>query len=201
MARAALALHEATGDAALLDVAIRLANVARDRFGDGAGGFFTTAADAADVPGARPRTAADNATPYGPGLMAEVLARLYHLTGVPDWRERAAGVPRAFSGQTEQLSGMPTLLAAADLLEEAATVVVAGAPDAAAGLWRAALSAPDPAIVVVRIADPAGLPPDHPAHGKPVPVTGAAAYLCRRNRCGLPFAEPAALAQALRTRG
>ncbi len=47
-------------------------------------GYFTTAADAADLPlgaGARPRTPADNATPSGNGLMAEVLARLHHLTG------------------------------------------------------------------------------------------------------------------------
>ena len=58
--------------------------------------------------------------------MAEVLARLYHLTGESDWRGRAEAVLRAFSGLGDRLSAAPTLLAAADLLEEGATVVVAG---------------------------------------------------------------------------
>ena len=60
-------------------------------------------------------------------MMAEVLARLFHLTGDPDWRARADAVLSAFAGQPDQLAGMPTLLAAADLLEEAASVVIAGA--------------------------------------------------------------------------
>ncbi len=64
---------------------------------DAGGGYFTTAADAADLPlggAARPRSAADDATPAGNGLMAEVLARLYHLTGEPRWRDRAQAVLR-----------------------------------------------------------------------------------------------------------
>ncbi|HSU05977.1 MAG TPA: thioredoxin domain-containing protein, partial [Acetobacteraceae bacterium] len=81
MARATLALYESTGDFARLDQAIRLAEAALTHFSDGVGGFFTTADDASDVPLARPRTAADNATPAGNGLLAEVFARLWHLTG------------------------------------------------------------------------------------------------------------------------
>ena len=83
-------------------------------------GYYTTAADATDVPLARPRTAADNATPAGNGVMAEVFARLWHLTGDRAWRERAEALLRAFTGKPDQLAAMPTLLAAADLLEEAA---------------------------------------------------------------------------------
>ncbi|MGH7154842.1 MAG: thioredoxin domain-containing protein, partial [Acetobacteraceae bacterium] len=63
LARAALALHEATGDPVRLTQAMRLADAAMTHFRDGAGGFFTTADDATDVPLARPRTAADDATP------------------------------------------------------------------------------------------------------------------------------------------
>ena len=127
MARAALALHEATGDATYLAAAERLANAAQTAFADGHGGFYSTAVDASDVPLTRPRTAADNATPAGNGMMAEVLARLFHLTGDPDWRTRTSAVLTAFAGQPDQLAGMPTLLAAADLLEEATSVVIAGA--------------------------------------------------------------------------
>ena len=151
MARAALALYEATGESGYLAAAERLANAAQEAFGDAHGGFFTTAAGAADVPLSRPRSAADNATPSGNGMMAEVLGRLFHLTGDEGWRARAGAALRAFSGQPDQLSGMPTMLAAADLLEEGASVVVAGANSAA--LVAAALSAPDPAVVVLRAPD------------------------------------------------
>ena len=88
--------------------------------------------------------------------MAEVLSRLFHLTGDAGWRARADAALRAFSGQPDQLSGMPTLLAAADLLEEGASVVIVGGNSAA--LAEAALSAPDPAVVVLRAADSGSLP-------------------------------------------
>ena len=71
----------------------------RQRSPTGHGGFFTTAAGAADVPLARPRTAADNATPSGNGMMAEVLRRLFHLTG----DARLAG-PRRGGAQGVQLA-------------------------------------------------------------------------------------------------
>ena len=106
---------------------------------------------------------------------------------------------RAFSGQADQLSGMPTLLAAADLLEEGATVVIAGANSTP--LAEAALSAPDPAVMVLRAPDSGLLPVSHPAYGKAPPRPhGAAAYVCRRNVCGLPMTDAEALSQALRTR-
>jgi hypothetical protein len=201
MARAALALHEATGEPAYLARAIALADAAEAAFADGQGGFYTTAADATDVPLARPRTAADNATPAGNGLMAEVLARLYHLTGEPRWRGRAEALLRAFSGAPDQLSGMPSLLAAADLLAEGASVVIAGEPNAAAAMVAAALAAPDPAVVVLRAAAAGGVPEGHPAFGKTAGSEAAAAFVCRRQVCGLPVTDAASLAALLRSRG
>jgi uncharacterized protein YyaL (SSP411 family) len=198
MARAAVALYEATGEATYLATAQRLVNAAQAAFADGHGGFFKTAADAADVPLTRPRSAADDATPSGNGVMAEVLARLFHLTGDPVWRAQAQAVLTAFAGQSDQLAGMPTLLAAADLLEEAATVVIAGADPAA--LTQAALRAPDPAVVVLRAADTMALPARHPAFGKTAGSGRAVAFVCRGNVCGLPITHPVALSQALRTR-
>ena len=88
MARAALALFEATGERAYLDDAVALTREAQELFGDSDGSFFITARDAADVPGARPRHPHDGATPSGIGLIAEVLVRLFHLTGDDDWRGR-----------------------------------------------------------------------------------------------------------------
>ncbi len=202
MARAALALFEATGNPTRLAQAIRLADAALAHFSDGHGGFFTSAADATDVPLARPRTAGDNATPAGNGIMAEVFARLSHLTGDPVWRTRAEAVIRAFTGAEDQLAAMPTLLAAADLLEEATDVVIAGDPahPLARALAAAALAAPDPAVTLLRAPDPGGLPEGHPAHGKQAREAGAAAYVCRRGTCGLPITDPSALAAALARR-
>ena len=204
MARASLALFEATGEEPRLAEAIRLARVVEAAFPDGHGGYFTTAADAADVPLARPRTAADNATPAGNGLLAEVFARLWHLTGDATWRERSEALLRAFTGNPDQFAAMPTLLAAADLLEEAATVVIAGGDQVdppAKALAAAALACADPAVAVLRTPNPDLLPADHPAFGKSPPTAGAAAYLCRRNVCGLPVVEPEALSLALSARG
>jgi uncharacterized protein len=199
MARASLALFEATGDERRLEQAIRLARVAEAAFADGQGGFYTTAVDAVDVPLARPRTAADNATPAGNGLLAEVFARLWHLTGDAGWRDRAEALLRAFTGNPDQLAAMPTLLAAADLLEEAATVVVAG--ESAPTLMAAALAAPDPAVVVLRARDLDALPSNHPAFGKSAGAGVAAAYVCRRQICGLPISDARTLASALAARG
>jgi uncharacterized protein YyaL (SSP411 family) len=197
VARAALALFEATGEGRYLAVAERLASAAESEFADGHGGFFTTAASASDVPLTRPRTAADNATPAGNGIMAEVLARLFHLTGDATWRGRAEAVLKAFAGQTDQLVGMPSLLAAADLLEEGTSVViVGGGPDPFA---KAALAAPDLAVVVPRALDTSVLPTGHPTFGKTA-ARETVAYVCRRNVCSLPITSVAALTQRLSAR-
>jgi uncharacterized protein len=198
MARASLALFEATGEALRLAEAIRLARAAETAFTDAQGGYYTTAADASDVPLARPRTAADNATPAGNGLLAEVFARLWHLTGDRGWRERAEALLRAFTGKPDQLAAMPTLLAAADLLEEAATVVIAG--NAGQPLASVALAAADPAVVVLRASGLDALPADHPAFGKSAGAAGATVYVCRDNACGLPLVDRAALAEQIGTR-
>jgi uncharacterized protein len=202
MARGLLALFEAGGEPARLAAAVRLAAAAAG-FSDGVGGFFTTAADATDVPMTRPRTAADNATPAGVGVLAEVFARLWLLTGEVVWRERCEGVLRAFSGNPDQFAAMPSLLAAADLLEEGAAVVVVGDQSSAlAGeLAAVALRAADPAVVVLRVADAGALADGHPAFGKSAGKEGAAAFVCRRSVCGLPVVEATALAGTLAGRG
>ena len=205
MARAALALFEATGEPARLDQALALVAAAETWFADAGASYFLTAADAVDVPfGAegRPRNVADNATPAGNGMMAEVLARLYHLTGVPQWRSRAEALLRAFAGLGDSLSAAPGLLAAADLLNDGATVVIAGPPDhpATRALVAAALAAADPAICVLRAPDAGAVPPGHPAHGKLAPAGTPAAYICRDGTCEAPIGDAARLANRLRHR-
>jgi hypothetical protein len=202
MARAALALFETTGTSRYLEHALLLVRAAETYYSDGVGGFYTTASDAADVPLARPRTAADNATPAGTGIMADVYARLFHLTGDPTWRTRAEGVLRAFAADADRIAGMPGMLAAADLLAEAISVVVAGDPadPRAQALLDAALCAPDPAVVVLRATVADALPAEHPASGKGLVGDAPAAYICRRNMCGLPITDTGSLNMQLARR-
>ncbi len=198
MARALLALFEAGGATTRREQAIALVEQAIAHFADADGSFFTTADDATDVPAARPRSAGDGVSPSGNAMMAEVFARLWHLTGLPVWRSRAEAVIRAFTGAVDAVAGIPGLLAAADLLENAATVVVAGDPgdERTRALLAVALAAPDPATCVLR-ADGADLPPDHPAYGKTAPEGIPAAYLCRAGTCGLPVTGPEELHRLL----
>jgi uncharacterized protein YyaL (SSP411 family) len=199
MARAALALFEATGAPERLDQAIAHANAALAFYRDADGSFFMTAADAADVPGPRPRSATDGATPAGNGVMAEVFARLLHQTGDAAWRGHAESLLAAFSGDERMLASMPTLLAAAYLLEKATTVVITGDTESPAGasLVHVALAAPDPAVCVLRAPDTGRLAASHPAFGKSAGGE-AAAYVCRGAVCSLPVRSAAALRDALR---
>jgi uncharacterized protein len=195
LARAALALFEATGERSYLARAIALVDEARALFVDADGSFFITARDAADLPDVRPRHAQDGATPSGTGLMAEVLARLHHLTGEARWRRDCERLIRAFSGERDRLTHAPLLLAAADFLERAGVIVVAGESGGPRGeaLITVALAAPDPATCLLRTFDGSDWPEDSPGHGR-APVAGApAAYLCRGSACSLPVTTPDAL--------
>ena len=200
MARAALALFEASGAPADLDAARRFATEALDLFADGAGGVFLTARDAADVPGARPRNAQDGATPSGVGMLAETFARLWLLTGEPRWRDAGDALARAFSGAREGLGGSPLLLLAADMAERGGAIVIDGplSDPRASALADIALSAADPALCVLRL--DRSLWPDGPPRAdlptSPVP----AAMLCQGQTCSLPVSTPEALADLVKER-
>jgi uncharacterized protein YyaL (SSP411 family) len=193
MARAALGLFEASGEPADLEAARRLASEAIDLFGDGAGGFYLTAKDAADVPGARPRQTHDGATPSGIGLLAETFVRLWHLTDEARWAEAAEGLIRSVSGAPEGLGGSPLTLMSADMLARGGSIVIDGPLDdpAAKALASAALRAPDPSLTVLRLDRrlwPNGLPRDDlPRADAPI------AMLCQGQTCSLPVASPEAL--------
>ena len=197
MARAALSLFEATGEPDYLSAATRWAEAAQDLFGAEDGGFHLTARDAQDSLVMRPRPAHDGATPSGASVMAEVFARLHLLADEARWREAAERLIRAATGAREALAQNPLLLAAADLLERGAVVVVEGPLDdpGAAALAAAALAAPDPATCVLR------LDPERWPHGAPGarPSLGAvpAAIVCRGQTCSLPVTTADALRRLL----
>jgi hypothetical protein len=201
MARAALSLFEASGEPGDLEAARQLASEANDLFGDGAGGFYLTAKDAADVPGARPRQAHDGATPSGIGLLAETFVRLWHLTDEARWGEAAEGLIRSVSGLPEGLGGSPLTLMSADMLARGGSVVIDGPLDdpTARALAAVALRASDPSLTLLRLDRrlwQKGSPRDNlPRADKPI------AMLCRGQTCSLPVTTPEALDALIRERG
>jgi uncharacterized protein len=200
MARAALTLFEASGGPADLDAARALTSEALDLFGDGAGGVYLTAKDAADVPGARPRHAHDGATPSGVGLLAEVFARLWHMTDEARWREAAEGLICAFSGAPEGLGASPLLLMSADMLERGGSIVIDGPLDdpRARDLAAVALRAPDPSLTVLRL--DRRLWPNGSPRGDLPPASAPQAMLCQGQTCSLPVTALEALDVLLNAR-
>lgn len=196
MARAALALFEATGARAFLDDAAALAERARALFGMDDGGFSLVSREADDTPGARPRHARDNATPAGAAVLIETLARLWRLTGDDVWRTAAELGLAAMAPARAHWTLSPALLGAADAILQGRLIVVAGEPPDGT-LLRIARAAYDPSVAVLTTRNGADWPVGHPAHGR-APVDGApAAYLCENGACGLPMTDPKALTAAL----
>ena len=199
MAEAALALEEATGDSRYRRQALVWVETALAHFWDETnGGFFLTADDARDLV-VRPKHAQDNATPAGNGTMGMVLARLWHLSGEPRWREAAERSLAAFSGEMERsLFAYPGILLASALLEDALQLVIIGRRDAedTQALLRAAEGG-RPDLVLQVLEDTSVLPAGHPAAGKEALAGRATAFLCRGVTCSLPMTEPESLTRAL----
>jgi len=199
MARAALVLLGVTGKADYLAHAQAWVKTADAHYWDADGkGYFLGADDTADVI-ARSKPVHDNAVPSGNGIMAEVLARLYHLTGDAAVRDRADVLFHAVAAkETRQLIHQPTLLGAFELLETGQQVVIVGDDDPATyKLCRAVFDAGLVNRTIARVAPGAELPAGHPAHGKGLVKGRPAAYVCAGRTCGLPVTDAAALARDL----
>lgn len=181
MARAALSIHEITAEPAFLQHATIWTETALTLFWDEEeGGFYLTAHDTSDLP-VRAKPYHDGATPSGNGVMLEVLARLYHLSGETRWQEYAAQTLKAFAGALpRQHQGMTGLLSSAELLDNALLVTVHGAahaPDTDALVGTLLnLSLPDR---IFRFQD---------ANDGP-----AFATICRHRHCSPPIHDPDAL--------
>ena len=200
MSQAALALFEATGDAAYVDQAKAWTAVADNHYWDEAnGGYFFTADDAETLI-VRTKSIYDNAVPSGNGLMLGVLTRLFFLTGERDYGARAEAVASAFSGElARNFFPLATYLNNIDLIRSIQQVVIVGPSEAAetGQLVRAVLDRSLTNRVLVRLEPNETLPDNHPAAGKGMLDGRPAAYVCVGMTCQAPVTEPAALAEAL----
>jgi hypothetical protein len=196
LCRAALALYEATGDAAYLTQAEAWLAIVEGQHADPAGpGYFFTAADTPTLI-TRRKDANDHATPAGNGVLVSVFARLFYVTGKDDYRVRADRLIGAFSGEIQtNFFPLSSLLNGAELLQSAVQIVLLGDPaDAATGALADALRHVSlPNRIVIRLRPGQALPPGHPAAGKTLVGGAPTAYVCRGMTCSPPITDAAAL--------
>jgi uncharacterized protein YyaL (SSP411 family) len=204
MADAALALHEASGDAVLIERACAWVAVADRHYWDAKAGGYHFTADDAEALIVRTKTAIDNATPSGNGTMVGVNARLWLLTGQETYRDRAEAICAAFADDVVQNPlAHGVLLLNMDLLNLPVQVVIVGerGDTVTQTLLAAVHKAGRHDLVLQLVADGQTLPEGHPAAGKGAVEGRPTAYVCTGPVCSLPVHEPEALAGLLAEAG
>jgi len=201
MIRAALALHETTGEGSFLRQAITWQDLLDRHYADAAhGGYYLTADDAEGLI-VRPHATIDDAIPNHNGMIAQNLVRLAVLGGEERWRTKtdalfAALLPRA----VENVFGHLSLLNALDLHLTGAEIVVVGDGAEADALVTAARRLPHATTIVLHTPRAELLPQQHLARAKADSVSGAAAFVCRQQSCSLPVTTAQALIELVAER-
>ena len=185
-----------------LQTAVHCADRLLQDFRDEAsGGFFFTGRRGETLV-ARTCDLHDGAVPAGNSVAAELLFRLWALTGQDEYRQAAQGVlDRFLPGALRQPYGASHLLAVAGRAARGwKTVVIIGEREAAAALSRAALDVYDPANSVIVLPEGIGDSTWEPEaiRGKKAPAQGAWAYVCEGSTCSLAIEGAEELRVALR---
>jgi uncharacterized protein len=185
MMRAALALHEATGEGAFLDDAQRRRDVLlRDYLVMETGLVAMTAKDA-DRLVVRPQPSNDDAVPNANGVFAEALVRLAAITGDGEDRQIAEDALATLVGVARSAPvGHCSILNALDLHLRGLSIVVTG--DEAGELRDAALRLPYLERSVCAPSDAGALGEGHPARPQALAGRGPRALVCAGMRCSLP---------------
>jgi uncharacterized protein len=200
MARAALALWEATSDGRYLARAQAWVHVLNEHFWDAQNGGYFYTPDDSDPLIVRSRVVFDQSTPSANGAMVSVLSRLHFTTADNLHRDRANALIQAFSGEVNRgFLSMGSYLNGLDVAMTALQIVIVGQMDnpkthelANAVLGR---SLPNRTLMVV---DPRqSLPAGHPAAGKTMQNGQPTAYVCQRTTCSAPISNPVTLSQVL----
>ena len=200
MIRAALALHEATGEGSFLEHAIAWQGALERHYADPAGGFYITADDAEGLV-VRPKSTTDDALPNPHGLTAQNLVRLAAFTGDDEWRRKADALFDALlPAAAESLYSHLSLLNGLDLRLRAAELVAVGRE--VTRFAAAALKVPFTDRMVLRARREDDLPPAHPARAAFANLPETAVLVCVGEHCSLPVTQPEKIAEAVtRTRG
>jgi uncharacterized protein YyaL (SSP411 family) len=201
-----LDLYEADFDHSHLEWALALQDKQDELFWDEAsGGYFSSAAGAADVP-IRFKETHDGAEPSAGSVAAMNLLRLAALTGAARYRERAGALLACFGRRLrDQPESAPQMLAALSVsLSPPQQVVVAGDREAGdtRGLLRVARRSFSPGRSVLLAdggAGQAALARFQPTIGEMRKIGGrAAAHVCQAFACREPVTSCEALERLLR---
>jgi len=198
MIKAALALHEATGERSYLDQALTWQHALDRHYANpDNGGYFFTADDAEGLV-VRPGATYDEAVPNPNSVAAANLVRLAALTGDDAWREKSDRLIEGVLGSAgENLVGHAALLNALDLRLRGAQVVITGSGERSDALVEAAKKLPTLNRIISRASEASALPASHPARDKIAAAPGGAAFVCVGETCSLPVTDPAALMTTL----
>ncbi|WP_421995023.1 thioredoxin domain-containing protein [Reyranella sp.] len=197
LARAGLTLFEVTGEGRYLEESKDLVALLDRHFADaGAGGYFTTADDAADLI-VRGKHCHDNAAPAGNGTLVGVFARLRVLDGDQAWHDKAERQVAAFAGELEgNFFPLMSLLNGYETLQRAMELVIVGDPTLpeTEALRLAVYDRSLPNKVVRRVRPDTKLPAGHPATGKGLVDGRSALYVCEGMACRAPIVDASKVA-------
>jgi uncharacterized protein YyaL (SSP411 family) len=203
MARAALALYEATSHPPYLERAKAWVKTLNTHFWRQDIGGYAMTADDGDRLIVRVRTVSETVVPSVNGTMMNVLARLFYLTGDADCMARTNILLSTFSEEARnQPFATSTFLNGFDLILRGQQVVIVGTrtdPNVAA--FREVLrGASLPNKILSIVAQGEELHEMHPARGKTQVGNRATVYLCTAQACSQPITDPVVLETQLKTR-
>jgi uncharacterized protein len=201
MARAALALWEATAERSFLDRALSwTATLDRDFWEVIQGGYvFSRNSDVPDQ--VRLRTAFDTQTPSANSAMVGVHARLFYATVAQHYAERANTLIQAFAGDVGgHYLQMGTYLNNFEFCTSCLEVIVCGPPadPRTQNLIKAVRGRSVPNRLLMTVPPGQDLPPGHPAAGKTMQDGQPTAYICGGMSCSPPITNPGIVAQVLK---
>jgi uncharacterized protein YyaL (SSP411 family) len=198
MIRAALDIFALDGDSAYLERARAWFLAADEHHFDAESGAYDLAANDASRLIAPTPSNSDEATPAATGMMAANAATLFMLTADDRYRQRAEQILARLPARASQdVVGSASLQSGYDTVLRGRTAFIVGAADQAAPLLDAALTEPDPALIIAS-SSPDPFSPGHPASGKRPAKSGAALFLCDALRCLPEIGTPAQAAETLR---
>jgi uncharacterized protein YyaL (SSP411 family) len=197
MMRAALALYEATSDAAYLRDAESWRDVLLREFMVEETGCLAMTAQGADPLVVRPQPSHDEAVPNANGVFAEALVRLAQITETQDDTERASETLSRLVGiaRASPLSHT-SILNALDLHLRGLSIVVTG--DRPEDLHETALQVPYLDRSVRWLCEGDVLDDNHPAKALAASGTGPQALVCAGQRCSLPVGDAEGLKAQVR---
>jgi uncharacterized protein YyaL (SSP411 family) len=188
MMRAALALYEATSEAAYLRDAQSWRDALLSEFVVEETGCLAMTAQGADPLLVRPQPTRDDAVPNANGVFAEALVRLAQITESQDDLQQASDILDHLVGVARSAPlGHTSILNALDLHLRGLSILVTG--DDAEALFETALKTPYPDRSVRRLRGDEVLDDNHPARALAASGPQAQALVCAGMRCSLPVTD------------